>query len=293
MVDVKNKRCMHEHCTKRPNFNLPTETKGLYCFEHKLENMISVKSKKCQEKKCKDLAMYGFSNKRAQYCASHQKPNMVNIQVENTCIIDGCTLEYDYIVDENKYCSTHVPNKSYNINLKRLCKYCDILEESKYVCKECRKIQNKKEWAIVRYLRKAIDTSFEYNTSKMLNGCSKRRPDIYFELQDKCIIVEVDENQHRSYEDSCECARLNEIVNGVGGLPVTFIRYNPDSVRNNGKIVVFSQEQRLDLLVNTLKEELCLEANAFQVRVIQLFYDDMYDTYLSKKEEDITYLVCV
>ena len=42
--------------------------------------------------------------------------------------------------------------------VKRLCRYCDIYnnQDAKFVCKDCKKIQNKKEWAIVRYLRKNI-----------------------------------------------------------------------------------------------------------------------------------------
>ena len=103
------------------------------------------------------------------------------------------------------------------IVVERLCKFCDIKEESKFVCKDCKKIQNKKEWAIVRYLRKVIDTKFDYNSSKMLQGYSKKRPDIYFELKKHCVIVEVDEHQHNTYGESCECARINEIVNGTGG----------------------------------------------------------------------------
>ena len=45
----------------------------------------------------------------------------------------------------------------------------------------------------------------------------KKRPDIFFDLSTHCVIVEIDENQHNSYEDICECARINEIVNGIGG----------------------------------------------------------------------------
>ena len=39
--------CVHDGCTTSAAFNLPTETKGLYCADHKLENMINVKSKRC------------------------------------------------------------------------------------------------------------------------------------------------------------------------------------------------------------------------------------------------------
>jgi hypothetical protein len=109
---------------------------------------------------------------------------------------------------------------------------------------------------------------------RILPGCSKKRPDIYFELNKHCVIVEIDENQHNSYEDSCECARINEIVNGIGGRSVIIVRYNPDVVRNNGKIVKISDSDKLDLLVKTIKDELVKEYDTFIVKNIQLYYND-------------------
>jgi len=156
-----------------------------------------------------------------------------------------------------------------------------------------KKIQNKKEWAVVRYLRKVIDTKFEYNTNNMLMGCSKKRPDIYFELLKHCVIVEIDENQHNSYGDSCECARLNEIVNGIGGKSVIIIRYNPDIVRNKGIIKQINQKERIDLLVKTIKDELIKDYDTFQVKLIQIFYNDNYENYNPIKEEIITNVVCI
>ena len=44
--------CIHEKCNTRPSFNLPTETKALYCSEHKLPNMINVKDKRCIHENC-------------------------------------------------------------------------------------------------------------------------------------------------------------------------------------------------------------------------------------------------
>jgi hypothetical protein len=218
---------------------------------------------------------------------------MINLFLENKCCILECEDEYNIIVDEIKYCLKHCPDETIKIKIKRLCKYCDIKEESKYICNDCKKIQNKKEWAIVRYLRKVIDTKFEYNSSKMLNGCSKKRPDIYFELNKHCIIVEIDEYQHNNYGDSCECARINEIVNGIGGKSVIIIRYNPDNVKNNGKILNFEQSDKIDLLVKVIKEELIKEYDNFIVKIIQLYYDDNYLEYKNIKEEDITRLVCI
>jgi len=132
-----------------------------------------------------------------------------------------------------------------------------------------------------------------FNNNTMLNGCSKKRPDIYFELSKHCVIVEIDENQHKTYEDICECARINEIVNGIGGKSVIIIRYNPDIVRNNGKEIILTNKERLDTLVKIIKEELVKDYDKFIVKTIQIYYDDNNEKYEKIKEENITKLVCV
>ena len=254
--------------------------------------MINVKNNKCQKSNCKEIPIFGLPNKRVQFCLKHKKSNMINLVLENKCSILECNEEYNHSIENTKYCNTHIPEKSLII-IKRLCKFCDIKEESKYICKDCKKIQNKKEWAIVRYLRKIIDTKFEYNSSKMLQGCSKKRPDIYFELLKFCIIVEIDEHQHMNYSDNCECARINEIVNGIGGKSVIIIRYNPDIVKNKNKVLDIKQIDRIYLLVKTIKDELIKDYNTFIVKIIQLFYNDDFEEYKNIKEENITDLVCI
>ena len=293
MIDVKSKRCIHENCLKRPNFNLPSENTGIYCFEHKKEHMINVKNINCQYEKCKERAIYGLKDERAQYCNEHKKENMINMILENKCIILDCENEFEYKIGDNKYCNNHIPTENIGMLVKKLCKYCDIREESKYICNDCKKIKNKKEWSIVRYLRKVIDTPFEYNSSKMLQGCSKKRPDIYFDLLKHCLIVEIDEYQHNTYHDSCECARINEIVNGIGGKSIILLRYNPDKIENKGKELKIKNSERLDLLLYVIKEELIKSYEEFTVKMIQIYYNDNYDKYKAIKEEIITDLVCI
>ena len=288
MINVISPRCNEEECNKIcPVFNDPTEKKGLYCYEHKKDGMINVRNKSCQVDNCKQDAIFGIKDKKPQYCLEHKKEGMINLILENKCSILDCENEYDYIIKEVKYCLKHSP-ESYEINLKRLCKYCDIKENSKYICKECKKRSTKKEWAIVKHLRKNIDTKFEYNSSKMLQGCSKRRPDVYFELSTYCLIVEIDEHQHRTYEDICECSRINEIVNGIGGKSVIILRFNPDTTKHKGKRLKLKLSDKIDLLVDKVKEELVKNYETFQVKIIQLYYDDDYETYQEIKEEIIT-----
>ena len=292
MVDVKHSICIEPNCTKRPTYNIPSDTKPIYCGEHKKDNMIYIHNNKCQSPKCKDTPIFGLLNKKPQFCLKHKQTNMINLVLENKCSVLDCNEEYINIIETTKYCNKHIPENAL-ISVKRLCKFCDIKEESKHICKDCKKIQNKKEWAIVRYLRKAIDTKFEYNSSKMLQGCSKKRPDIYFELDRHCVIIEVDEHQHNTYGESCECARINKIVNGIGGKSVIIIRYNPDVVKNKDKKIDIKQCDRIDLLVNTIKEELVKDYETFIVKTIQIYYNDDYEEYKNIKEEEITDLVSI
>ena len=292
MINVKVKRCIESCCIKCAKYNFNTEIIPIYCLEHKKENMIDIISNKCLYPKCKDIPIFGLTNKKAQYCLKHKQPNMINIVLYNKCSIIDCDEEYSQIIESNNYCNKHIPEEYVSV-IKRLCKYCDIKENIDYVCRDCKKIQNKKEWGIVRYLRRAIKISFEYNSSKMLQGCSKKRPDIYFDLDKHCLIVEIDEHQHNSYEDCCECARINEIVNGIGGKSVIIIRYNPDIIKNNNKVINIENCERINLLVKTINEELVKNYDTFIVKIIQLYYNDNYDIYCPIKEDIITDKVCV
>jgi len=85
------------------------------------------------------------------------------------------------------------------------------------------------------------------------------------------VIVEVDENQHNSYEDSCECSRISEIVGGIGGKSIIIIRYNPDNIKKRKKVNI-SNSEKIDLLVETIKTELTKNYNKFVVKIKLIFY---------------------
>jgi hypothetical protein len=248
--------------------------------------MINVTINKCHTKKCKNKAIYGIAF--AIYCKQHKLPDMINIQLENKCSL--CDKSYDIIVNNQKYCLSHCPDKNIEIILKRQCKYCDIEDSSTYICQDCQQLQNKKEWMVIRHLRRNIKTPFIYNSSYMLD-CSLKRPDCYFELNKHCVIVEIDENQHKNYQ--CECARLNEIVNGIGGKSVIFIRFNPDKIKHKGKEIKVNTNERLDRLVDIIQKELYTDYDYFVVKLIQLYYDHDEENFEYMKSEDITDLVSV
>ena len=71
---------------------------------------------------------------------------------------------------------------------------------------------------------------------RVVDGCSKRRPDLLLDMGSHIIIIEVDENKHDTYDCSCENKRLMEISQDVGHRPIVFIRFNPDNyVDKDGK----------------------------------------------------------
>lgn len=47
------------------------------------------------------------------------------------------------------------------------------------------------------------------------------------------------------------------------------------------------------LLVKTINDELYKNYNCFQIKLIQLFYNDNYENYKNYKVEDITSKVCI
>jgi hypothetical protein len=59
--------------------------------------------------------------------------------------------------------------------------------------------------------------------------CHAYRPDFVFDLGSHTVVIEIDENQHRSYDTSCDNKRLMSIFEGLGSRPMVMIRFNPDS----------------------------------------------------------------
>jgi hypothetical protein len=109
-----------------------------------------------------------------------------------------------------------------------------------------------------------LDMTFDKQIS---DGCSRRRPDVVIELFTHVVIVECDENQHRGY--SCENKRTMELFQDFGDRPIVFIRFNPDSYRDDsgtrfqgcftpnekGSLDVCEDEweRRVDSLVSTIQ----------------------------------------
>ena len=65
-------------------------------------------------------------------------------------------------------------------------------------------------------------------------GKSKRRPDIFIQLETHCLIVEIDERQHRGYSD--DSARVTDLINDLKDCKLVLIRFNPDAYKDITKV---------------------------------------------------------
>jgi len=128
---------------------------------------------------------------------------------------------------KNNFCSTIVKNK-----YEGYCMYCFI---HMFPEKPISRNYKTKEYAVVEFIKNKFSSNLTIETDKKIqDGCSRRRPDILIDLGYQLIIVEIDENQHRQYDCSCENKRIMELSKDLGHRPIVFIRFNPDDYLNQG-----------------------------------------------------------
>jgi hypothetical protein len=133
MVDVVSKRCIYKDCKKRPNFNKIDEKVGIYCLEHKLPEMINVNDKRCIYKDCNKYPVFNFEGETKKlYCVSHKLPGMINVK-DKRCIYKDCNKQPSY---NNKYETNALYCKNH-----KLPEMINIISRT-CIYKECTKIPN-------------------------------------------------------------------------------------------------------------------------------------------------------
>ena len=81
MINITSSQCLK--CNKRPSFNYKNEKKALYCYTHKLPDMIDIKNPICVE--CNKRASFNFNyEKKPVYCHKHKLPEMINVTRKHT-----------------------------------------------------------------------------------------------------------------------------------------------------------------------------------------------------------------
>jgi len=308
MIDIKHKICIQNDCSNRARYNI-SGNKPIYCFQHKLEDMIDIDAKKCKFKNCLKHPNFNyFFETSGIYCLTHKLKDMVDV-VNKKCIYENCNKKPSFNYEgktEMLYCLSHKLDGMINITIKK-CKtpLCDTKANPHYenYCLRCytyiypnnkttKRNYKTKEQTVVDYVEKTFPNLTIIKDKVNGDGCSKKRPDILIDLGYQVIVVEIDENQHKNYDCSCNNKRIMEISQDNGHRPIIFIRFNPDGYKINenkiqscwkllktgfltlNKTKITEWNNRLNSLRNQI-EYWCDPNNKTDktVEIIQLYYD--------------------
>jgi hypothetical protein len=279
MVDIKHKKCVEKECRKLASYAQPGVFPE-YCFSHRKDGMISNPRKRCGgvlDGDCKDNAIYGVERDRPIHCEEHK-------------------LEDEYNLGE-RICSNPECKKIDVLNKYGLCvNFCSLEERDRLMKKRIKKQEEK----IGNLLREEIYLPFIYRDEVVDKDCSKKKPDFVYHCGTHIVIIEVDENQHKSYKCTIygdnkegrmkgERIRMFDISQSFDGLPVVFLRYNPDNYRVNGILEKYPDSKRHILLIKWVNK--CLRDRDFiGYNVKYLFYDDFKESdgnFLKITESDV------
>jgi len=241
MVNVKSKKCEHEGCESHPVFDIKGG-KGRFCATHKTAEMVNVKNKRCEHEGCETCAYYGKPGHQRSRCASHRQKGMIRRPNAKCASCKELAIWGTNWVP--KHCETHKTSEEQNL-VEQPCSSCNMLyvldKENK--CEYC----NPASFATARLAKQ--NALMAYLDARGLKGdstdvtidngiCGKERPDRVYDFNDKIVILECDEHQHQERQCLCEQTRMVNIGQSFGGVPVYFIRWNPDdySPENDRKI---------------------------------------------------------
>jgi hypothetical protein len=247
--------------------------------------MIDINNPKCMFTDCLTHPAYNYEGiKKGIYCNLHKKDGMINV-VSPTCKTPNCTTQAHYYNGYCLRCHVHLfPDEPNSRNYKT------------------------KERAVVEYvLNKFPKEKYTWIEDKQIqDGCSKKRPDLLLDLGYQVIIIEVDENQHETYDCSCENKRLMLLSQDVGHRPIVFIRFNPDDYNMNNKKITScwkidgrgmcaikktkqqEWEERLEILSEQIKYWIePYNKSEKTIQLVHLFYDTNFNKSDNVSEEQI------
>jgi len=282
MVNLAKRTCKFENCGKTAFFNIKDETKPLYCFDHATVEMENIVSKKCE--KCETHANYGIPGNSVSRCAKHKEEGMI-MRPNKQCENDECKNKASYGSKTPIHCEEHAENNEFNLLLKKCvkCSKIEICNKDGYCYEYCIngeyyiKSKKYKELRIMCLLNNQIDME-PLLSNKIINfRCNSKRPDRIYDCGTYFLVIEIDEHQHRAY--GCELNRMYLIAQALG-MPVIFLRYNPDEFKNNNKNAEITNNQREDILIQWVKYLMNSQpTNQDQyLRCAYLFYDNHIQT---------------
>jgi len=114
--------CQEVNCSVLATYNYNTEKRAKYCASHKKVEMIDVISRRCKEDGCYTQPSYNYKGEtKALYCLKHKQKDMIDVK-NKRCIEEDCNKQstYNYIHEKRAaYCVSH--KKDGMVNIKSIC----------------------------------------------------------------------------------------------------------------------------------------------------------------------------
>jgi hypothetical protein len=281
MPDVAHPKCIEPGgCPLRATFG-HEGGKALYCAVHKKDGMLDVNHSKCDESGCPHRPYFGLEKGKPTHFDIHKRPGADNVVSQRCALCESISPSFGPPGSKSgTHCATHRLHGYVNLQ-QNPCSSCGLpyFIKKGALCRNCDpEVQRNKHLReeIIRTFLSARFAGLEYRHDKGIPDrfCKevRSRPDFLFDCHTHLVELEVDQFEHRNYEESCELARQYNIV-AATGLPVHFIRYNPDSFSIDGKKVRLGEKRRHALLERELKSALAQPPEGGEmVRIVHLFY---------------------
>lgn len=268
-----------------------------------LKNEQLMKSRSTDFADCKTLAVQNLINGMGMEIGLTMKQTSLlrrMVHIDPRQRLHSTELRQFYDEEKNFDICIHQQNEAYCISCKGLqvcehlkirtscihcardlypqfwCSLCKMYMTRTSTCSSCTQyLQSKNQATKESHFKKWIQEKFpkvEFIQNKTIKGpCSSlRRPDFYVDLLTHVLIIELDENAHRSY--TCENKRIMEIYCDFGKRPLVAIRFNPDSYTDKFGIMqgsCFLRDKKSNLLV---RENIWNE----RLRKIELLIDEAF-----------------
>jgi len=240
MVNVRERRCEHTDCVRKPVYNSPDEKRGRFCKEHKTENMVDVLSLRCGHEGCFKRGNFNFPGEPPRFCGSHKEQGMIDVKTPR-CRAEGCMTVPVFNIQGQKrgmFCSAHKTDEMIDVKNAR-CKtpMCDIIlggKSEREYCTRCSAYLfpdkpsrfKTRELKLKEYLLETYPDKTIVHDKRV--ECHLYRPDFVFDMGSHTVVIELDENQHKTYDTSCDNKRLMSIFHGLASRPMVMLRFNPD-----------------------------------------------------------------
>jgi hypothetical protein len=279
MVDVISDRCADPLCQKRAAYGWNGQLK--YCSAHKLDGMCDSNHRLCTFTGCSIRATFGFPGVRPTRCFKHSELGQL-AHPRRPCEHELCTRIATWGIHSPERCEFHRTLVDRDLVLKRCagCQQPSPVLSVDSCCDLCTTLLDHVRLRRQREIRAVLDRQSDSLSRYLLydtraSNCSGIRPDFLWESESRShlVIVEVDEDQHRTYDPSCERARMINLTQELH-VPCVFIRYNPDPYR--GQPTSFRDLDRQAYLCEVIRHCLSLPPindSLHILRVIYLFFD--------------------